>query len=405
APLRRLPDGCYVLELFHGPTCAFKDMALQLMPRLLVHSMERTQAKQKTMILVATSGDTGKAALEGFCDVPGTRIMVFYPANGVSEVQERQMTTQRGKNVAVVAINGNFDDAQTAVKALFADRALAQTAADRGWTLSSANSHNWGRLLPQIVYYVYTSAKLQADGVLTGGKRVSFVVPTGNFGNILACWYAKHMGAPIGRIVCASNANDVLTEFIQTGVYDRSRPFHRTISPSMDILVSSNLERLLFELTGHDAARVRGYMQALTQSGRYEIEPALLDAIRADFSAARADDDATRQTLARIWREDHYLCDPHTAVAFDALRQTRGELSNDVPVVVSTASPFKFASDVLSALSETAPNGFAALDRLSAVTGISVPAPLADLAALQVLHSATVDVAAVRGAVERFLKV
>lgn len=403
APLRRLPDGTFVLELFHGPTCAFKDMALQLLPRLLVKCAEKTGAQQKTMILVATSGDTGKAALEGFRDVPGTKIMVFYPADGVSEVQKRQMTTQRGGNVAVTAVRGNFDDAQAAVKALFADRALADEAAAQGWSFSSANSINWGRLLPQIIYYVYTSVKLLADGAL-GGRKAAFIVPTGNFGNILACWYAKRMGAPIGRIVCASNANDVLTDFIRTGVYDRNRPFYRTVSPSMDILVSSNLERLLYELTGRDAARVRGCMGQLADGGRYEVEPSVRAAIESDFLAASLGDAETLRTIGNLYERTGYLCDPHTAVAFGALGALRGELGDELPVVVSTASPFKFASDVVRALGGEPAPGFAALGQLSARTGLPVPAPLADLAELPVLHRDIRGAGDLRDPVLDFLK-
>ncbi len=404
-PLRRLSDGTLVLELFHGPTAAFKDLALQLLPQLLVKSVAKTGGTKKTMILVATSGDTGKAALEGFCDVPDTKIMIFYPLDGVSEVQERQMTSQRGGNVAVVAVKGNFDDAQTAVKALFADEALGAEAASLGWSFSSANSINWGRLLPQIVYYVYVCAKLSAAGALEGGKKVSFTVPTGNFGNILACWYAKRMGAPIGRIVCASNANDVLTDFLRTGIYDRARPFHKTISPSMDILVSSNLERLLYEAGGHDAARVRGYMEKLRDEGRYTVDAELMSVIGADFSAGCLDDDGTRRAMGRVWDEYGYLCDPHTAVAFGVREQLKGALpANEIPVVVSTASPFKFASDVLRAVGGEAAQGFDALPALARFSLEAVPAPLAGLESRPVLHTDARALDGLRDAVEDFLR-
>lgn len=381
APVTALSDGLYVLELWHGPTCAFKDMALQLMPRLLSLCRRKTGIREEIHILVATSGDTGKAALEGFRDVPGTRITVFYPHDGVSTVQQAQMVTQRGENVRVYAVNGNFDDAQTAVKRLFADRELAARLKKENVLLSSANSINWGRLLPQIVYYVRTAF------LLCAGEPVSFVVPTGNFGNILAAYYAKRMGAPIGRLVCASNANNVLTDFIRTGCYDRRRPFHKTISPSMDILVSSNLERLLYHLS--DSEHVREWMERLNASGSYTVTDQVLTALQEHFDAAYCDDDEARRMIGRTYEEKAYLLDPHTAVAMAAAER----LPLQAPtVVVSTASPFKFAKDVLQSLGdEGEADGFAALDRLSHISGLSVPRSLAELKELPRRFYETVD--------------
>ena len=371
----------YALELWHGPTCAFKDYALQLMPKLLVEAKKNLSRTEKTLILVATSGDTGKAALDGYHDIPGVEIAVFYPTGGTSEIQRLQMATQEGANVAVYAVRGNFDDAQTGVKKLFSDESLREQLAGRGFFLSSANSINWGRVLPQIVYYISAYCDLMRAERIRKGDKVNVCVPTGNFGNILAACYAREMGVPIGRLICASNSNNVLTDFLRTGVYDRNRTFYNTMSPSMDILISSNLERLLFALTGHDDEQVREYMGQLNQTGRYEVSPAIQDRLTRLFSAGFCDDAQTQKVIGRMWQEHHYLIDPHTAVAFDVLEQYRKETGDDTPAIVaSTASPFKFCDSVLGALGVTElAEGTAILDQLSELTGVPVPAPLAAL--------------------------
>ena len=350
APVVRLTENTYIQELWHGPTCAFKDMALQMLPYLLTASLRKTGEEKTVCILVATSGDTGKAALEGFRDVDRTKILVFYPDGGVSEMQKLQMVTQEGKNVGVCAVRGNFDDAQTGVKRIFSDEALREELAGRGYFLSSANSINWGRLLPQIVYYVSAYCDLLNAGTIEAGTRVNFCVPTGNFGNILSGFYAKRMGVPIGRLICASNENNVLTDFIKTGTYDRNRPFYQTASPSMDILISSNLERLLSLLSGSDE-EVRGYMQKLSETGTYTVSDRVLRAVQAEFSCGFCTDAQGAQTIGKTFRENHYLLDTHTAVActvLDAYRSGTGDQT--LTVVESTASPFKFCASVLDAL-------------------------------------------------------
>ena len=381
APVRQVDGNTYCLELWHGPTCAFKDMALQMLPHLLSASLVKNQEEKTACILVATSGDTGKAALEGFRDVDRTRILVFYPRDGVSAIQELQMVTQEGDNVGVCSVAGNFDDAQTGVKKLFSDEALREQLAARGFFLSSANSINWGRVLPQIVYYISAYCDLMRDGHIQRGETVNVCVPTGNFGNILAACYAREMGVPIGKLICASNSNNVLTDFLKTGVYDRNRTFYNTISPSMDILISSNLERLLFALTNHDGGAVGEYMAQLNQTGRYEVSPAILTRLTKLFAAGFCDDSQTRRTIGRLWQDHRYLIDPHTAVAFDVLDQYRRETGDGTPaIVVSTASPFKFCDSVLTALGvREQAEGTAILDQLSDLTGVPVPAPLAAL--------------------------
>ena len=381
APVRDVDGNTYCLELWHGPTCAFKDMALQMLPHLLSAALVKNQEEKTVCILVATSGDTGKAALEGFKDVEKTRILVFYPKDGVSAIQQLQMVTQEGENVGVCSVVGNFDDAQTGVKRLFADPALREQLAGRGFFLSSANSINWGRVLPQIVYYISAYCDLMRDGKLQKGEALNVCVPTGNFGNILAAYYAKTMGVPIGKLICASNSNNVLTDFLRTGVYDRNRTFYNTMSPSMDILISSNLERLLFALTGHDDAEVRDYMAQLNQDGRYEVSPVLRDKLGKLFAAGYCDDTRTQQVIGRMWNEHKYLIDPHTSVAFEVLDQYRKETGDASPALVaSTASPFKFCDSVLGALGVTElEQGTAILEQLSARTGVAAPAPLAGL--------------------------
>lgn len=376
APISFADDVTAFLELWHGPTCAFKDMALQMLPYLLTASLEKNGEKRQVCILVATSGDTGKAALEGFADVAGTKIFVFYPKNGVSDIQRLQMVTQSGENVGVCAVNGNFDDAQTGVKKIFADREFADKLSSRGYFLSSANSINWGRLLPQIVYYFSAYCDFVSGGHITMGEKLDFCVPTGNFGNILAGWYAKQMGLPVGRLICASNENDVLTEFIRTGVYDKNREFHTTISPSMDILVSSNLERLLYHFCG--SKKVSEYMQSLAQTGKYSVDEATLSKIQSDFRCGSCSDAETRESIRRQYDRNSYVMDTHTAVAWKVLDDIRRDSGAKRPaVIVSTASPFKFAADVLAALG----GGEAGdpLGELSRNSGMPVPKPLSGL--------------------------
>ena len=380
APVHTVDKNTHCLELWHGPTCAFKDMALQMLPHLLTAALTKIEEHKTVCILVATSGDTGKGALEGFKDVDGTRILVFYPKDGVSQVQELQMVTQEGGNVGVAAVHGNFDDAQTGVKMLFSDEELRQKLADRGFFFSSANSINWGRVLPQIVYYVSAYCDLLRDGKLQPGQEVNVCVPTGNFGNILAAYYAREMGVPIQRFICASNSNNVLTDFIRTGVYDRNRAFHNTTSPSMDILISSNLERLLLFLS-QDVKEVKGYMEQLSAAGRYEVSERVRKRMQKLFCGYCCDDQETARVIARVYKAHDYLVDPHTAVAFSALEQYRKETGDETPcIVASTASPFKFCGSVLSALGvkDIAP-GLDALEQLSKRTGCPVPAPLAGL--------------------------
>ncbi len=392
APVRAVEPGTYCLELWHGPTCAFKDMALQMLPHLLSASLAKIEEPRTACILAATSGDTGKGALEGFKDVPRTRILVFYPKDGVSRVQEFQMVTQEGANVGVCAVRGNFDDAQTGVKKLFADEALREELAGKGYFFSSANSINWGRVLPQIVYYISAYCDLLRDEKITPGQAVNVCVPTGNFGNILAAWYAREMGVPIQKLICASNANDALTDFLSTGVYDRNRDFHQTVSPSMDILVSSNLERLLFFLT-QDAAQVKGYMEELSATGRYQVSDRVTEKLNRHFKGYRCDDQRTKETIRAVYHRAGYLIDPHTAVAFSALERYREETGDATPaIVVSTASPFKFCGSVLEALGEReTAQGLDAMDQLSAKTGIPVPAPLAGLRGKRVRFDQVVD--------------
>ena len=377
-PLHALGDKLWTMELFHGPTCAFKDVALQILPYLLAASVKKCADDHTVAILVATSGDTGKAALEGFADVPGTKIVVFYPDGGVSDIQRAQMATQGGENVLVLAVRGNFDDAQTGVKDIFADAALAAELDRAGVVLSSANSINWGRLAPQIAYYFAAYAQLCRAGSITPGERVDFSVPTGNFGDILAGYFAKCAGLPVGKLLCASNSNDVLTDFLRTGVYDKNRPFLRTMSPSMDILVSSNLERLLY-LATRDGGQVSEWMSALRGEGKYAVGEELR-ALLADegFAAYRASEEETARVIRSTWAEKGYLADPHTAAGLSAAEQHRHESGEVCPMVaLSTASPFKFAAAMLSSLGEAVPeNGFDALDALSAFSKTSIPAPL-----------------------------
>ncbi|MEG2000647.1 MAG: threonine synthase [Evtepia sp.] len=393
APLSALDDATYCLELWHGPTAAFKDMALQMLPHLLTAALTKNVEKKDVCILVATSGDTGKAALEGFRDVKGTKIIVFYPKDGVSEIQALQMKTQEGQNVGVCAVKGNFDDAQSGVKTLFSDEELRARLERKDVFLSSANSINWGRVLPQIVYYISAYCDLLNAEKITVGDPINFCVPTGNFGNILAAFYAKRMGLPIGKLICASNRNNVLTDFIQTGIYDRNRTFYNTMSPSMDILVSSNLERLLFTLSDGDSELISTYMDQLNKGGRYEISGLLKNKIQKDFYSGSCDDEQTQKVIAKVWEKYHYLIDPHTAVAFDVMEQYRAATEDlTTTVVVSTASPFKFCDHVLTALGETnLSTGTDLLDQLAQVTGLTPPVPLAALAKKQIRFEQCVE--------------
>lgn len=383
APLAEIAPGVYMLELWHGPTCAFKDMALQMLPFLLTTASRKTVGDKTIVILVATSGDTGKAALEGFKDVDGTKILVFYPQDGVSPMQKLQMTTQEGGNVGVCAIKGNFDDAQTGVKAIFTDEAVAKKLKQHGMLFSSANSINWGRLAPQIVYYISAYCDLVKEGKVTLGDPINIVVPTGNFGNILAAYYAKSMGLPVAKLICASNSNNVLTDFLKTGVYDRNRPFYATVSPSMDILISSNLERLLYDLSGRDDQKVRGYMESLAKTGRYEVDDAIKEKLGALFCAGFCDDRATKETIGETFQSRGYLCDTHTAVALHVYEQYVADTGDKTPTVIaSTASPFKFSSSVLDAVAKedvTGMDEFSKVAELSSCAKQEAPQALASL--------------------------
>lgn len=385
----------WALELWHGPTCAFKDYALQLMPKLLVEAKRNLGRTEKTLILVATSGDTGKAALDGYHDIPGVEIAVFYPTGGTSEIQRLQMATQEGANVAVYAVRGNFDDAQTGVKRVFADKEIAARLAQRNICLSSANSINWGRLAPQIVYYFAAYAQLLKAGKIAFGDEVDFCVPTGNFGDILAGYYAKQMGLPVGRLVCASNQNNVLTDFLRTGVYTARREFYKTSSPSMDILVSSNLERLLWHVTGSDA-EVAGLMDRLNREGSYTVRPETLAAIQGTFACGWSSEEEVAAEIRTRWEQDGYLCDTHTAVAFHVAGQQKRA---GVPMVVlSTASPFKFPRSVLAALGHAAPeNDFEAMQALEQATGRTAPASLAGLRQKPERFDAVIDPSQIAG--------
>ncbi len=387
--------GDYVLELFRGPTSAFKDVALSMLPQLLSAAKAQLGDTDTTLILTATSGDTGKAALAGFADVPGVRIVVFYPEQGVSAVQKAQMVTQTGANVQVCAVKGNFDDAQTGVKKVFAACAEGALPKESGVSLSSANSINIGRLAPQVTYYFKAYADLVRSGAVAVGDPVDFVVPTGNFGDILAGYFAKKLGLPVGTLVCASNANNVLTDFLTTGCYDRRRTFHKTASPSMDILVSSNLERLLYLVTEGDTAAVAGWMKQLNTEGAYTIPEKVLNTLKAEFWAGCCTDAQTAETIAEVWKTQGYLMDTHTAVAWNVAQQYKKAAKKDGPVVVlSTASPYKFPASVLGAVQPEAAEAadeFEQMEQLCALTGVLVPKNLKDLNRREVLHKDCID--------------
>lgn len=377
--IAKVGEHAYLLELWHGPTCAFKDMALQLLPHLLTVSAEKTVPGKEIVVLVATSGDTGKAALEGFKDVSGTKMLVFYPVHGVSNMQKIQMTTQEGGNVAVCAIEGNFDDAQSGVKKIFTDPDVLKELEKNGQMFSSANSINWGRLVPQIVYYIAAYTSLVEQGEISLGEQVNVVVPTGNFGNILAAYYAKGMGLPVGKLICASNRNKVLTDFLRTGVYDKNREFHTTPSPSMDILISSNLERLLYDLCGKDDAQIREWFSALAKEGRYSVTPEVLSKLRAGFYGGYCTDEETLSTIGKVFREYGYLSDTHTAVGlkvYEDYVQVTGDTAKTI--IASTASPYKFTGSVLKAITKDPipEDDFAQVELLAKLSGTTPPASL-----------------------------
>ena len=404
APLAKVEDA-YYLELFHGATIAFKDMALSILPHLMTTAAKKNHVEHEIVILTATSGDTGKAALAGFADVPGTKIIVFYPKNGVSPIQEKQMVTQKGDNTFVVGIHGNFDDAQSGVKAIFSDRALEARMAEAGFQFSSANSINIGRLVPQVVYYVYAYVKLLENGELSEGEPLNVVVPTGNFGNILAAYLAKGIGVPLAKLICASNENKVLYDFFQTGTYDKNRPFVLTSSPSMDILISSNLERLIYEIAGEDAEAVRSLMAQLSCEGRYEIT----DGMRAqlhDFYGNYASEEETKARIAAVYGDTGYVMDTHTAVGsavYEKYRQETGDQTKTV--IASTASPYKFTRSVMDAIDEKydALGDFELADELSRISGTAVPKAIEDIRTAPVLHKTVCDAADMKQTVMDFL--
>ena len=404
AKLTKMNDGNFMLELWHGPTCAFKDMALQIMPRLFVRALRKCGEDRCALILVATSGDTGKAALEGYCDVAGTKVKVFYPINGVSKVQKLQMQTQAGANVSVTGILGNFDDAQTGVKEIFADEPFSALLDKDGVFLSSANSINWGRLVPQIVYYISAYCDMVKRGAIKLGESIDVCVPTGNFGNIFACYLAKLMGTPIEKLICASNENDVLTEFLASGVYDRNRVFHTTMSPSMDILISSNLERLLFVTLG--AEKTAHYMKKLSSEGRYTLSCEDFAKISSDFFGYSASEEQTAKTIKETYENKNCLIDPHTAVAMYATERYKKENKAERRILtVSTASAYKFAADVYTSLTGDKPTDeLEALNMLEALTGEPIPAPLKGLGQKEALHTSVISKTDMRDAVSKFAK-
>lgn len=404
APLAEA-EGAYYLELFHGATIAFKDMALSILPHLMITSARKNQIKNEIVILTATSGDTGKAALAGFADVKGTRIIVFYPKNGVSPIQEKQMVTQKGGNTLVVGIHGNFDDAQTGVKKIFSDQELAKELDGRGFQFSSANSINIGRLVPQICYYVYAYAALLKEGKIRAGEKINVTVPTGNFGNILAAFYAKNMGLPIGRLICASNENKVLYDFFSTGTYDRNREFVLTSSPSMDILISSNLERLIYRIAGNDADRNREMMNALAKEGKYAITEEMKEAL-ADFYGAYANETETAEEIKRLYSSCGYVIDTHTAVASAVYQKYVKETGDKTKTVIaSTASPFKFTRSVMNAIDDgyDSMGDFELVDELSRLANVSVPPAIEEIRTAPVVHDKQCEVDGMKDVVLEFL--
>jgi threonine synthase len=407
-PLFRLDSNMHFLELWHGPTAAFKDIALQVMPYFLSLALRKAGVKRETAILVATSGDTGKAALEGFKNVPGIKIIVFYPHGGVSRVQELQMTTTDGFNTYAVAVRGNFDDCQNSVKEIFADEEFKKILAGKGYELSSANSINWGRLLPQVVYYFRAYLNLLEKKDILPGERINFVVPTGNFGNILAGWYAGRMGLPVNKLICASNENKVLADFFQTGIYDRNREFKQTSSPSMDILVSSNLERFLFEISNHGAGKINRWMTALKETGRFEVDTGTRQAMEQIIAAGFALEEETLSAIREVFETGGYLLDTHTAVGFKVYRKYLSATGDGAKTVIcATASPFKFSSSVLQAIKGKDyledKDEFAVLQELSRLSGIPVHSGLRNLESKPVLHHTVCERNEIKAQVEKIL--
>lgn len=406
APVYKLSQGRYILELWHGPTCAFKDMALQILPHLLSTSVKKTGTDRETVILVATSGDTGKAALEGFKDVEGTKIIVFYPDEGVSSIQKLQMCTQEGENVFVSAVNGNFDDAQNGVKQIFTDEEFGKQLLQNNKAFSSANSINWGRLVPQIVYYFSAYCDMYKGGEIQLGESINICVPTGNFGNILAAYYAKCMGLPVNKLICASNKNKVLTDFINSGVYDRNREFYLTASPSMDILISSNLERLLFMLSGSRSDEIRGYMNSLKETGRYTVSQDIRSAMEKVFYGGYADDETCFETISKTYRDHGYVTDTHTAVAVSVHKKYVQETGDSTKTVIaSTASPFKFSGDVLAALEggNVDFDEFRLIEYLGEKYGLRVPKALSNLEEKEVRFETVCDKTQMKAVISEFL--
>lgn len=404
APIREA-DGSYFIELFHGKTIAFKDMALSILPYLMTTSAKKNNSEEEIVILTATSGDTGKAAMAGFADVPGTRIVVFYPKNGVSEIQEKQMLTQKGDNTFVVGIEGNFDQAQTAVKEMFSDETLAAEIKEKGFVFSSANSINIGRLVPQIVYYVASYVRLMKKGVIAEGDKVNITVPTGNFGNILAAYYAKQMGLPVGKLICASNENRVLFDFFSTGAYDRNREFVLTSSPSMDILISSNLERLIYRIAGDDDATNRQMMDLLSGGGRYEITPDMKKGL-VDFYGNYATEEETAETIRRIYESDSYIIDTHTAVAACVYDKYRSETGDMTPTLIaSTASPYKFTRSVMEAigLDDADKSDMELVDGLHEASKVTVPPAIEEIRTAPIRHDTVCAVSEMPSVVKGFL--
>ena len=404
APLVKA-NGAYYLELFHGATIAFKDMALSILPHLLITSAKKNDVHNEIVILTATSGDTGKAALAGFADVKGTRIIVFYPKNGVSPIQEKQMVTQKGDNTYVIGIKGNFDDAQTGVKKIFGDKELEKEMAEAGFQFSSANSINIGRLVPQIVYYVYAYTRLLADGEIKAGDKINAVVPTGNFGNILAAFYAKNMGLPINKLICASNENKVLYDFFTTGEYDRNREFVLTTSPSMDILISSNLERLIYRIAGNSAKKNSELMESLKNTGKYEITPEM-KAQLSDFYGNYATEAEDAATIKKLYEDTGYVIDTHTAVAATVYEKYKKETGDDtVTVIASTASPYKFTRSVMDAIDSKydSMTDFELVDELSKISNVAVPQAIEDIRTAPVLHDTVCEVNEMSSSVKKIL--
>ena len=399
-------DGAYYLELFHGATIAFKDMALSILPHLLVTSARKNNVKNEIVILTATSGDTGKAAMAGFADVPGTKIIVFYPKSGVSPIQEKQMVTQKGDNTYVIGIKGNFDDAQTGVKKMFSNKELAKVMNDNGFQFSSANSINIGRLVPQVVYYVKAYADLLKQGALKAGEPMNVVVPTGNFGNILASYYAKQMGIPIGKFVCASNKNKVLFDFFETGKYDRNREFYVTTSPSMDILISSNLERMIYRIAGNDAKQCAKFMAALTKDGEYVITDAM-KAELSEFFGAFGSEEETAVKIKEVYDKEGYVMDTHTAVAAVAYDKYKAATGDDKTptVIASTASPYKFTRSVMDAIDPAydAEDDFELVDELNKVSKTAIPKAIEEIRTAPVLHDTVCETAAMEDEVKKIL--